>query len=75
MPSKNEIASARVAHLARHAAQVGTITGPVSVDMATVRHRKREMVDRQMPKHLQIYEASGAEFDHGERAFCGAENT
>src|SRR6202166_5466306 len=29
MPSKNEIASARVAYLARHAAQVGTITGPV----------------------------------------------
>src|SRR5882762_46512 len=52
MPSKNEIASAKVAHLARHAAQLGTITGPVSVDMATVRRRKREMVDRQIAKHM-----------------------
>ena len=35
LPSKNEIWSARVAHLARHAAQFGTmITGPVTTDMA-----------------------------------------
>src|SRR5882757_9913613 len=69
MPSKNEIASARVAYLARHAAQVGTITGPVSVDMATVRRRKREMVDRQIAKHLQNYEASGAELIMGNGRF------
>src|ERR1700693_6331090 len=55
MPSKNEMASARVAYLARHAAQVGTITGPVAIDMATVRRRKREMVDRQIATHLQHY--------------------
>ncbi len=41
MPSKNEIRSAEVAHLARHAALFGTMTGPVAVDMATVRQRKR----------------------------------
>ena len=69
MPSKNEIASARVAHLARQAAQVGTITGPVSVDMATVRRRKREMVERQIEKHLQIYATSGAELIMGEGRF------
>src|SRR5258707_1208174 len=69
LPSKNEIASAKVAHLARHAAEVGTITGPVSVDMATVRRRKREMVDRQIAKHLQIYEASGAELIMGNGRF------
>jgi pyruvate/2-oxoglutarate dehydrogenase complex dihydrolipoamide dehydrogenase (E3) component len=35
LPSKNEIWSARVAHLAQHAAQFGTmITGPVVTDMA-----------------------------------------
>ena len=45
MPSKNEIRSAEVAHLARHAAQFGTMAGPVKVDMATVRRRKRDMVD------------------------------
>jgi pyruvate/2-oxoglutarate dehydrogenase complex dihydrolipoamide dehydrogenase (E3) component len=30
MPSKNEIANAKVAHLARHAAQHGTVTGSVA---------------------------------------------
>jgi pyruvate/2-oxoglutarate dehydrogenase complex dihydrolipoamide dehydrogenase (E3) component len=33
MPSKNEIWSAKVAHLVRHAAQFGTMTGPVAIDM------------------------------------------
>ena len=40
MPSKNEIWSARIAHLVRHAAQFGTITGPVTIDMVKVRQRK-----------------------------------
>src|SRR5258707_11626669 len=34
LPSKNEIWSAKVAHLAHHAAQFGTKTGPVAIDMA-----------------------------------------
>src|ERR1700694_5897315 len=59
MPSKNEIRSAEVAHLARHAAEYGTMTQSVVVDMATVRRRKREMVERQVAKHLEIYKASG----------------
>src|SRR5260370_34405614 len=45
LPSKNEIWSARVAHLVRNAAQFGLDTGPVKVDMAKVRQRKRDMVD------------------------------
>src|SRR5215470_8652110 len=45
MPTKNEIWSARVAHLVRHAGQFGTVTGAVAVDMAMVRKRKREMVE------------------------------
>ena len=53
MPSKNEIASAKVVHLARNAAQRGMITGPVTVDMGTVRRRKRDMVKRQVEAHLQ----------------------
>ncbi len=69
MPSKNEIANARVAHLARHAAQHGTVTGPVAVDMATVRRRKREMVERQIARHLQNYKASGAELIMGSGRF------
>jgi pyruvate/2-oxoglutarate dehydrogenase complex dihydrolipoamide dehydrogenase (E3) component len=44
MPSKNEIRSAEVAHLARHGAEFGTMTNQVVVEMAAVRRRKREMV-------------------------------
>src|SRR5262245_854343 len=65
MPSKNEIANAKVAQLARHAAQHGTVTGSVAVDMATVRRLKREMVERQIARHLQNYKASGAELIMG----------
>jgi pyruvate/2-oxoglutarate dehydrogenase complex dihydrolipoamide dehydrogenase (E3) component len=60
MPSKNEIRSAEAAHLARHAAEFGTMTNQVVVDKATVRRRKRETVERQVAKHLENYNASGA---------------
>jgi pyruvate/2-oxoglutarate dehydrogenase complex dihydrolipoamide dehydrogenase (E3) component len=69
MPSKNEIANARIAHLARHAARHGTVTGSVTVDMATVRRLKREMVERQIARHLQNYNASGAELIMGSGRF------
>src|SRR2546426_12495685 len=60
MPSKNEIWSAKVAHLVHQAAQFGLVTGPVAIDMATVRQRKRAMVDAQIAAHLQHYKTSGA---------------
>src|ERR687886_1371343 len=44
-PTKTMVASARVAYLARRAADYGVHTGPVSVDMVTVRRRKRDVVD------------------------------
>src|SRR5262249_48912528 len=69
MPSKNEISSAKVAQLARHGESYGTVTGPVVVDMATVRRRKREMVERQIAKHVQIYRTSGAELIMGRGRF------
>ena len=65
MPSKNEIASAKVAHLARDGGPYGTVTDSVTVDMATVRRRKREMVERQITQHVQIYRTSGAELIMG----------
>jgi len=65
MPSKNEIWSARVAYLARHAAQFGTVTGPVATDMTTVRQRKRDMVNREVALHLENYKATGAELIMG----------
>jgi pyruvate/2-oxoglutarate dehydrogenase complex dihydrolipoamide dehydrogenase (E3) component len=69
LPSKNEIWSAKVAHLARHGAQFGTVTGHVTVDMATVRQRKRDMVDGLIAAHLQNYQSSGAELIMGTGSF------
>src|SRR5438093_4858322 len=69
LPSKNEIWSAKVAHLAHHAAQFGTVTGPVAIDMATVRQRKRDMVDDLVAMHLQNYKTSGAELIMGAGRF------
>jgi pyruvate/2-oxoglutarate dehydrogenase complex dihydrolipoamide dehydrogenase (E3) component len=43
-PTKTMLASARVAHLARRAADYGVRTGRVSVDMLQVRERKRDIV-------------------------------
>jgi len=65
LPSKNEIWSAKVAHLAHHGAQFGTVTGPITIDMAAVRQRKRDMVDREIALHLQNYKTSGAELIMG----------
>jgi len=69
LPSKNEIWSAKVAHTVRHAAQFGTKTGPVSIDMAKVRQRKRDMVDAEIAAHLQNYKATGAELIMGSGRF------
>jgi pyruvate/2-oxoglutarate dehydrogenase complex dihydrolipoamide dehydrogenase (E3) component len=69
LPSKNEIWSARVAHLAHHAAQFGTSTGPVATDMAKVRQRKRDMVNREIDFHLQQYKTTGAELIMGTGRF------
>jgi pyruvate/2-oxoglutarate dehydrogenase complex dihydrolipoamide dehydrogenase (E3) component len=69
MPSKNEISSAKVAHVARQGGEYGTVTDSVTVDMTTVRRRKREMVERQVAKHLQIYRTSGAKLIMGTGRF------
>jgi pyruvate/2-oxoglutarate dehydrogenase complex dihydrolipoamide dehydrogenase (E3) component len=44
-PTKTMVASARVAYLARRGAEYGVRTGPVSVDLARVRERKRAVVE------------------------------
>jgi pyruvate/2-oxoglutarate dehydrogenase complex dihydrolipoamide dehydrogenase (E3) component len=74
MPSKSEIRSAEVAHLARNGAQFGTATGAVKVDMAKVVARKRDMVKAQVAAHLQNYKESGAELIMGGGRFV-APNT
>ena len=69
MPSKNEIWSANVAYLTRHAAEYGTTTGSATTDMGMVRQRKRDMVDRQVDAHLRAYKDSGAELIMGSGRF------
>jgi pyruvate/2-oxoglutarate dehydrogenase complex dihydrolipoamide dehydrogenase (E3) component len=75
LPSKNEIWGAKIAHQARHAAQFGTmITGPITTDMAKVRQRKRDMVEREIELHLHNYRTTGAELIMGSARFV-APNT
>jgi pyruvate/2-oxoglutarate dehydrogenase complex dihydrolipoamide dehydrogenase (E3) component len=69
LPSKNEIRSAEIAHLARNAAQFGAITGSVKVDMTKVRQRKRDMVQALVDAHLHNYKTSGAELIMGNGRF------
>jgi len=69
MPSKNEIWSANVAHMAHHASEFGTKTGRVTIDMLAVRRRKRDMVDAQIAGHLRHYKDSGAELVMGSGRF------
>jgi pyruvate/2-oxoglutarate dehydrogenase complex dihydrolipoamide dehydrogenase (E3) component len=69
LPSKNEVWSAKVAHLVRNAAQFGTITGSVTIDMPTVRKRKREMVKALVDVHLQNYKKSGTQLIMGSGQF------
>jgi pyruvate/2-oxoglutarate dehydrogenase complex dihydrolipoamide dehydrogenase (E3) component len=72
LPSKNEVWSAKVAHLARHAADYGTTIGSVAIDMAKVRQRKRSMVEDLVAVHVQNYKSSGAELIMGSGRFVGA---
>jgi pyruvate/2-oxoglutarate dehydrogenase complex dihydrolipoamide dehydrogenase (E3) component len=69
LPSKNEIWTAKVAHLFRHAADFGMQFGPVTVDMVAVRQRKRAMVENLVDIHLRNYKASGAELIMGTGRF------
>src|SRR5690242_15136510 len=69
MPSKNELWSARMAYLVRHAAHFGTLAENVSVDMVRVRQRKQDMIEREIALHLRLYEESGAELIMGSGRF------
>src|ERR1700733_15251964 len=71
LPSKNELWSARVAHLVRNAARFGTIIDGVRTDMARVRRRKQDMIDREIELHLGLYKQTGAELIMGSGRFIG----
>ncbi len=58
LPSKNVIHSAKVASLVGRHREFGIETGPISIDMAGVYARKREMVDGIVQVHLDKYHAA-----------------
>src|SRR5262249_21030361 len=69
LPSKNEIWSAKVADLVRHAADFGLVTGSYKTDMRRGLERKHAMVDAEVAAHLENYTASGAELIMGAGRF------
>src|SRR5436190_13179822 len=71
MPSKNELWSARVAHIVRNAAHLGTLVEAVKTDTSRVRRRKQEMSDREIERHLNAYRESGAELIMGSGRVAG----
>jgi len=69
-PTKTLIASARVAYLARRGADYGVHTGPVQVDLAQVRARKREVVEQFRGGSLRgIQNTERLTLYHGEASF------
>ena len=69
LPSKNIIHAAKVASYFRRGAEFGVSGGEWAVDMATVRDRKRRMVDGLVEMHLEKYRQSGAELVMGQGRF------
>lgn len=70
-PTKTMVASARVAYLARRAADYGVHTGPVSVDLARVRQRKRDIVASFRGGSERGLATAGVDVLAGEGAFAG----
>src|SRR4029079_9132154 len=71
-PTKTMVASGRVAYLARRAADYGVQTGPVSIDMAKVRQRKRDIVESfRSGSQRRIESTEGVDLLMGEASFSG----
>ncbi|HEX9015115.1 MAG TPA: FAD-dependent oxidoreductase, partial [Chloroflexota bacterium] len=71
-PTKTMVASARVAYLARRAGDYGVGVGPITVDMARVRQRKRDMVERfRRSSEKRIQGSENVDLIYGEGSFAG----
>lgn len=71
-PTKTMVASGRVAYLARRANDYGVHTGVISVDMAKVRQRKRDIVDSfRNGSQSRIEKTPNLELIFGEASFSG----
>jgi pyruvate/2-oxoglutarate dehydrogenase complex dihydrolipoamide dehydrogenase (E3) component len=68
-PTKTMVASARVAYLARRAADYGVHVGSVAIDMGRVRERKRAIVSSQRQSREKRLEKTHVEFIRGEASF------
>jgi pyruvate/2-oxoglutarate dehydrogenase complex dihydrolipoamide dehydrogenase (E3) component len=70
-PTKTMVASARLAYQARRAGEYGVRTGPVSVDLAAVRERKRAMVAGARQNFASRLTPDGPDLIEGEAHFTG----
>src|SRR6202165_2272501 len=71
-PTKTMVASARVAYLAKRAADYGVNTGPISIDMVRVRQRKRDIVESfRSGSQRRIESTPGLDLLRGEARFVG----
>ena len=70
-PTKTMVASARLAYQARRAAEYGLRIGPVSVDLAAVRERKRAMVAGARQNYASRLGQDGLDLIEGEARFTG----
>jgi pyruvate/2-oxoglutarate dehydrogenase complex dihydrolipoamide dehydrogenase (E3) component len=70
-PTKTMVASARIAYEARRGAEYGVRTGPVSVDLAAVRERKRAMVAGARENYASLLPQDGLDLIEGEAHFTG----
>jgi pyruvate/2-oxoglutarate dehydrogenase complex dihydrolipoamide dehydrogenase (E3) component len=72
-PTKTMVASGRVAYLARRGADYGVETGPVRVDLARVRERKRAIVKKfREGGERRLKETPGLDLIRGETRFVDA---
>jgi pyruvate/2-oxoglutarate dehydrogenase complex dihydrolipoamide dehydrogenase (E3) component len=70
-PTKTMVASARLAYQARRGAEYGVRLGPVSVDLAAVRERKRRMVAGARQNYASLLAHDGLHLIEGEARFTG----
>lgn len=71
-PTKTMIASGRVAHLARRAADYGVLSGDIAIDMVKIRQRKRDMVETfRDGSRNGIDSTDGLEYIEGDARFIG----
>ena len=73
-PTKTMVASARLAYQARRGPEYGVRTGPVSVDLAAVRERKRGMVVGAQQNYASNLAQDGLDLIEGEAHFTGSKS-